>query len=29
MAREKQLKLSNGRKFVWDIILEKFDSSDG
>jgi putative endonuclease len=29
MAREKQLKSSNGRKFVWDIILEKFDSSDG
>ena len=27
--RENQLKTANGRKFIWDIIHEKFDSSDG
>jgi putative endonuclease len=28
IKRERQLKSANGRKFVWDIIHEKFDSSD-
>ena len=29
IKREKQLKSSQGRKFIWDIIHEKFGSSDG
>ena len=29
IKREKQLKSSQGRKFVWNIIHEKFNSSDG
>ncbi|MCO5935714.1 GIY-YIG nuclease family protein [Mucilaginibacter sp. RB4R14] len=29
MKREKQLKSSNGRTFIWDIIRKKFDTTDG
>jgi putative endonuclease len=29
IIRENQLKSGNGRKFVWKIIHEKFDSPDG
>jgi putative endonuclease len=29
IKRENQLKTANGRKYVWDIIHKKFDSSDG
>jgi putative endonuclease len=29
IIREKQLKSANGRKFAWDIIHQKFGSSDG
>jgi putative endonuclease len=29
MRREDQLKSANGRKFVWELIHEKFGSSDG
>ncbi|TSD62039.1 GIY-YIG nuclease family protein, partial [Inquilinus sp. KBS0705] len=29
LKREKQLKSANGRKFVWEIIRQKFGSSDG
>jgi putative endonuclease len=28
MKREQQLKSANGRKFVWDIIHQKFGNSD-
>jgi predicted GIY-YIG superfamily endonuclease len=29
LKREKQLKNATGRKFIWNIINEKFGSSDG
>jgi len=29
IKREKQLKTANGRKFIWDIIKEKYNGSDG
>jgi len=29
IKREKQLKSSNGRKFIWGVIKEKFGTSDG
>ena len=29
MKREAQLKTANGRDFIWNIIREKFGSSDG
>jgi len=29
MKRESQLKSANGRKFIWEIIHQKFGSSDG
>ena len=29
MKREVQLKTANGREFIWNIIHQKFDSSDG
>ena len=29
LKRETQLKTSRGRAFVWNIIRQKFDSSDG
>ncbi len=29
IKREKQLKSAQGRKFIWDVIHQKFGSSDG
>ncbi|WP_426670700.1 GIY-YIG nuclease family protein [Mucilaginibacter sp. McL0603] len=29
LKREAQLKTANGREFIWNIVYEKFGSSDG